>query len=112
MGLSRPAKTGVANQIQHHLKGYMENNPEAVPVDECHKQEGKVLGLKVLTINTPDMTEDEDENKTLGNKVKKYATGDYAVVLVMASGSEEDKGMEMERLLRFSNAAFGKKANK
>lgn len=129
MGLSTPAKTGVANQIQHHLKGCNSiadettdaaggpriSTPDPIPSSSsCRIQEGKVLGLKVTTVNTPDVTPEEDGNDTtLGKEVREFGrSGDFIVVMVMGEESRDDGGVGKERMIRFVDTVFGEQAHR
>ncbi|XP_072015624.1 uncharacterized protein [Amphiura filiformis] len=116
LGLSGSKKTDVAKQIQYHLKGFSDDDTaggcEPVPLDDCQTLTGKVLGLHATVVNTRDVTEYEESNRTLGDKIEDFDSGDCVVVMVIGAEDEEDREMQMKQLGDFSKMVFGKEAER
>ena len=119
LGSSGSNKCGVAKQIQHHLKGCIlpdEDDPatgsEQVPLNECQICEGKVLGLKITTVNTPDVTDDKESNQTLRNKMRDLACGEFVVAMITGTKNDEERRVEVERLVSFNQSVFGKNSKR
>ncbi len=125
LSLAGSNKGDVIRQIQCHLRGVCIDEDDDL-AERCSAEaeqevplkrecQGKVLGLCVTAINMPDVTDDEENNRTLGDEIQKFVTDrNCVVVMVIQSedGEEEREEIEMKQLWDFTEMVLGEEAEK